>query len=389
MSQKKAIRKTERTVKDFWIYFLRPLIIVTATVLILYLGVSKVVKHVVTHYVYPPEPGNEETFTLEIPSGYNVRGIAKILEENRVINNSFIFRLFVDISNNSYKLQSGKYIFTRSMTMQEVMDQLLIGNNTVETVNITIPEGWTIARIARYLTETKKLEGFTAEEFIEYAVPENFTEYWFIEEIPKERAKYGYELQGYLFPDTYTIYVDAEPKEIIKKMLDNFKNRITSEMLLAAEEKGYTLDELITFASIVEREAANKVEFARCAACFTNRLNRNMPLQSCATIIYALALQDEIRGSSFEITTEDTNVSSEYNTYTKNGLPIGPICNPGLAAIKAVLEPNAADIEHGMLYFTLNPDTGSHTFTSDYAQHLYYSKLYADRYKELQAQGQQ
>lgn len=388
MNTRKLFRKTKLSVRDFWVLFLRPLIIVSATLLILYLGVTKVVKYAATHYIYPPDPDNEETFTVEIPMGYNVRGIARILEENGVITNSFIFRLFVDISNNSYKLQSGRYIFSHNMTMQEVMDQLLIGNNTVETVNITIPEGWTISRIARYLTETKGLEGFTAEEFIEYAIPENFPEYWFLDQIPEERANYGYVLQGYLFPDTYTIYVDATPKDIMKKMLDNFGVRVTREIIAEAEERGFTLDELITFASIIEREAANTTEFARCAACFTNRLNKNMPLQACSTVIYALALKGEIRNNSFEISIDDTNIASEYNTYINGGLPIGPISNPGLAAIKAVLSPNESDIASGMLYFTLNPDTNTHTFTSNYEEHLYYSRIYAERYKELQEQGQ-
>lgn len=389
MKQDKIIRKYERVMHDLWVYFLRPFIIAAATILIMYFGITKVVNYVADHYFLPPEPGSEETFTLEIPSGYGVRSIAKLLEENGVISNSFVFRLFVDISNNSYKLQSGKYVFTRGMTMQEVMDQLLIGTNTVATINITIPEGWTIARIATYLTETRGLEGFTAQEFIDYAVPENFPEYWFLQGIPEERYEYGYVLQGYLFPDTYTIYVDSTPRDIMVRMLNNFSNRLSQSIIERAADLGYSLDELITFASILEREAANIEEFARCSACFTNRLARNMPLQSDATLIYALALNDEIRNSGFDITIEDTNFASAYNTYQRNGLPIGPICNPGLASILAVLEPNEDDIAQGMLYFTLNPDTGTHTFNWDYAMHLYYSELYAKRYREMQEEQQQ
>ncbi len=381
----KLANKFIKFMVDLWTSFLRPFIIVAATMLILYFGVTKVVSYVTENYFLPPEPDNEETFTLEIPSGYGVRGISNILEENGVISNSFVFRLFVDVSNNSYKLQSGKYVFSKNMTMQEVMDQLLIGTNTVPTTNITLIEGWSMSRIASYLVNTKGLD-FTEQEFIDYAKPENFPEYWFLSELPAERKQYGYELQGYLFPDTYSIYVDATPRDIIKKMLDNFQNKITNEMLEKASELGYTVDELITFASILEKEAAGKDEYARCAACFVNRINRNMALQSDATVIYAQALNNVIINSGFDISINDTQIKSDYNTYANKGLPIGPICNPGLAAIQAVLEPSEEDINAGMLYFTLNPDTGKHMFNSDYNLHVYWSKIYADRYKELQNQ---
>lgn len=388
MKQNKAMTKFEKVLKDLWVLFLRPFIIAAATLLIMYVGISKVVKHVANNYFLPPQPDNEETFTLEIPNGYGVRSIAKLLEENEVISNSFVFRLYVDLSNNSYKLQSGRYVFSHNMTMQEVMDQLLIGTNTIATINITIPEGWTISRIATYLTQTKGLEGFTAQEFIEYCVPENFPEYWFLSDIPEERIKYGYVLQGYLFPDTYSIYVDSTPREIIVKMLDNFQKRLSDDILELAAEKGYTLDELISFASVLEKEGANTAEFARCAACFQNRLNKNMPLQSDATVIYALALEEHYKDSVFDLTIEDTNIDSLYNTYKFSGLPVGPICNPGLASIKAVLNPNEDDIKNGMLYFTLNPDTGTNTFTSSYEEHLYYSKIYAERWEQIkQEQG--
>ena len=379
------LRKHQKILLDLWKYFFRPFIVVAATLLIMYVVVTGAVKIVATKFILPPEPDNEEEFTLEIPRGYGVRGISKILEEEGVISSSFVFKLYVDVSNNSYKLQSGKYVFRHNMTMHEVMEQLLIGTNSVPVINITIPEGWTISRIATYLTDTKGLEGFTAQEFIDYCVPENFPDYWFLDGISEERAKYGYALQGYLFPDTYSIYTDSTPEDIIKKMLDNFDKRITSDMLLQAEDMGYTLDELITFASVVEREGANTEEFARCAAVFVNRTNLNMLWQADSTLIYAYALIGESK-DVWGLTDKDVQYDSEYNTYKRKGMPVGPICNPGLAAINAVLSPNENDIKAGTLYFTLNPDTGTHTFNSDYQKHLYYSKIYAERYKELQNQ---
>lgn len=385
MKRKNSTKKNMRILSDLWKYFFRPFIVVAATMLIMYVIVTGAIKIVTTKFILPPEPDNEEEFTLEIPRGYGVRSISKLLEEEGVISSSFVFKLYVDVSNNSYKLQSGKYVFRHNMTMQEVMEQLLIGTNSVPAINITIPEGWTIARIAAYLTETKGLDGFTAQEFIDYCVPENFSDYWFLEGITEERAKYGYVLQGYLFPDTYSVYTDSTPRDIITKMLDNFDKKMTSDIILKAEEAGYTLDELITFASVVEREGANTEEFARCAAVFINRTSKNMLWQSDSTLIYAYALAGENK-DLWGLTESDIQYDSEYNTYKKSGMPIGPICNPGMASINAVLEPNEYDIKEGTLYFTLNPDTGTHTFNSDYQQHLYYSKIYAERYKELQNQ---
>ncbi|MBE5817942.1 MAG: endolytic transglycosylase MltG [Clostridiales bacterium] len=385
MNVDKYIKKYQKVLKDLWTYFLRPLVIVGATFLILYIGVTTVVKFAAEKFILPPDPDNAEEFVLEIPNGYGVKSIAKLLEKEEIISNSFVFKLYVDVCNNSYKLKSGRYVFRHNMTMQEVMEQLLIGINAVPATNIVIPEGWTISRIATYLTETKQLTGFTAEEFIEYCVPENFPEYEFLQGIPEERADYGYVLQGYLFPDTYSIYINATPHEIIEKMLDNFVKRVTPEIIEKAETMGYTVDELITFASVLEKEGGNSKEFARCAAVFHNRVKKNMRWQSDATLIYALAI-DGIYRDVWGVSEADTQYDSGYNTYKYLGLPIGPICNPGLAAIKAVVEPNQDDIKAGMLYFTLNPDTGTNTFNSDYNKHLYYSKLYADRYKELQNQ---
>ncbi len=386
MKVDKVIRKYQKVLVDLWRYFFRPLVVVAATVVILYIGITGVVKIVSEKFILPPEPDNAEEFILEIPNGYGVKGIAKLLEEENVISNSFVFRLFVDISNNSYKLQSGKYVFRRNMTMQEVMEQLLIGTNSVPVVNITIPEGWTITRIAEYLVETKGLEGFTVQEFIDYCVPENFPEYTFLADIPEERRQYGYVLQGYLFPDTYSVYVDATPKDIISKMLNNFSKRVTKDMIAAAEEKGFTLDELVTFASVIEKEGANAAEFARCSAVFHNRISRKMKWESCATLLYGLALVGEYR-DQWHISNSDTQYDSPYNTYKNNGMPIGPIANPGLAALKAVLEPNQTDIKNGTLYFVLNPKTGTSTFNSDVKQHQYYAKLYAQMYEDMQKEN--
>ncbi len=384
MKNKSATARLEAILKDVWVLFLRPFIITAATIFIIYFGVTKAVNYVAENFFLPPEPGATEEFKLEIPQGYGVRGISKILEDNGVISNSFVFRLFVDVSNNSYKLQSGKYYFTKGMSMQEVMEQIVFGTNSVEKVWITIPEGWTLKRIASYLVNTKGLTTFTEEEFIAAATPENFPEYKFLEGINEERLKYGHSLQGYLFPDTYLVYADSTAEDIIVKMLDNFEYRISEEVVEIAEQHGYTVDELITFASVLEKEGGSIQEFARVAACFTNRLNQDMRLQSDATIFYVLDLMGEVRDSVFDISDADTEMDNPYNTYQKSGLPIGPICNPGMSSILAVVNPNQEDIEAGVLYFTLNPDTGTNTFTTNYEDHVYYSKLYYERWLEIQ-----
>lgn len=385
---KSEFKEYQKSFKVLWNKFLRPFVIIAASIIIVYFVLSKAYLYIANNYILPPEPGSTELVSVEIPSGSGVRTIARILEENNIISNATAFRIFVDLSNNSYKLQAGRYQFTRSMTMQEVMEQLLMHTSTVDTTTITIPEGWSVARIARYLTDSpedggKGFTSFTYDEFIEYAKPENFTEYSFIQMIPEERRDDTYALQGYLFPDTYFVYVDSSPEDIIKRMLDNFQVQVTDEIIEQAESLGYTLDELITFASIVEKESGAG-EYARVAAVFTNRFDAGMNMEACSTVIYALALQNETRNNSFEVSIQDTQIDSPYNTYINSGLPIGPISNPGLAAIKAVIEPDEDDIRNNMLYFTLDPETNTHAFNSSYAQHVADSQRFAQKYQEMQ-----
>ena len=179
--------------------------------------------------------------------------------------------------------------------------------------------------------------------------------YSFLNEEDKGDAS---RLEGYLFPDTYTFYVYMEPSSAIGKFLDNYNLKVTDDMKQQAADMGYTMDQIITIASMIEKEAANDEERAAIASVIYNRLAAGMPLQIDATVQYA-------KGNDEALTEADFQIDSPYNTYKNTGLPAGPICNPGLASIKAALNPDSTNY----YYYALDTATKTHKFFSDYASH--------------------
>ncbi|NLO82814.1 MAG: endolytic transglycosylase MltG [Clostridiales bacterium] len=345
--------------------------------------------------LFEPMDANDDTgITVEIPMGTSVRGIADILYENGLIRNKGVFRMFVELSDKGSKLKAGRYVLSKNMDPQQILDELVTGEAAVDTVQITIREGLCIRDIASYLEkfekDDKKVFSFTAQEFIDAAkdVDRFAAEYPFLYEIPEERRNGEFPLEGYLFPDTYIVYMDSSPDDIIRKMLDTFERKLyyaefnDVPLLTKIEEMGMTLDQVITFASIVQTEAAVKDEFYKIAAVFHNRLNIDMPLQSCATVQYALGRSER---KPF-LTNEETSVDSPYNTYKYKDLPIGPIASPGQLAVEAVLFPyeEFMDPEKPMLYFVYAGDN-KHEFNYSYNAH---SKA-KDKYEKLWKESQQ
>ena len=174
-----------------------------------------------------------------------------------------------------------------------------------------------------------------------------------------------YVLEGYLFPDTYDIYADSMPEEILDKMLTRYYEVYKGEWVSRAEELDMTRDQVMTLASIIEREASDPEDFYKVSAVFHNRLNAGMKLESCATLNYITG-QDRL-----VFTENEMSIVSSYNTYLNAGLPIGPISNPGAAAIQAALYPNEEYLEEGYLFFcNANPqETRSLVFSKTYEEH--------------------
>ncbi|MEA4849026.1 MAG: endolytic transglycosylase MltG [Clostridiaceae bacterium] len=288
---------------------------------------------------------------VAIPKGSTVRSISKILKKENVIKDSFVFELYCKISKNAGKIKAGKYSISNSMEVPEIVEVLVSGKALIDTVKFTIPEGYNLAQIVEKLSSL----GVVSQESIQAALEPEGYGYDFIGRIPDREKK----LEGYLFPDTYEIYKDTTAEAIIDKMLYRFDEIFTEEYRTRAEELNMTIDQVITLASIIEREAKLDSERKIISGVFHNRLEKNMLLQSCATVQYLLKEQKE------ELTYEDLEIESPYNTYKHAGLPPGPIASPGVKAIEAALYPEKTD----MLYFFAKED-GSHVFSRTYSEHI-------------------
>ncbi|HQE67671.1 MAG TPA: endolytic transglycosylase MltG, partial [Bacillota bacterium] len=277
--------------------------------------------------------------------------ISKILKDENMIKDSFVFELYCKINEKADKIKAGRYNISSSMKVSEIVDVLVSGKALIDTVKLTIPEGYNLAQIADRINSL----GVVSPESIQAALKADVYEYEFIEQIPEREKK----LEGYLFPDTYEIYKNTTAEAIIRKLLERFDDVFTEEFRNRAEELNMSIDQVVTLASIIEREARLDKERKIISGVFHNRLKKKMLLQSCATVQYLLKEPKE------ELLYEDLEIDSPYNTYKYAGLPPGPIASPGLASIEAALYPEDTDL---LYFFAL--DDGSHVFTKTYNEHI-------------------
>lgn len=299
-------------------------------------------------------------FTI-IP-GETAATIATRLERAGLIRDAGLFRLLVRYRGVDARLEAGDYQLRPNMSLEEIVDLLQHGHPS--EVAITIPEGWRIEEIAERLEEGALVE---PEEFLR-TVREGEFEYDFLSE---ERVS----LEGYLFPDTYSIPPDFEAAQIVDLMLANFGRRFTPEMRQEAAKRGMSIHGVLTVASLVEREARIPEERPIIASVYLNRLEAGWLLESDATAQYALGYQ-EGTGQWWKspVSLEEmTQVDSPYNTYLYPGLPPGPICNPGLACVQAVINP--AETNYMFLY---HKGDGSHAFAETYEEHLENQRRYGE-----------
>lgn len=292
-----------------------------------------------------------ESVTLNIENGASASSIAQQLYDEGIIKFPSVFKLDARKNNYASSIKPGIIEIKDRMSYREILDLLCSDNRNSK--KLVIPEGFEQKQVRDRVVS----EGFcTAEEF-DAAVNDNYG-YDFLANLPPRQ----YKLEGYLYPDTYIIPDGATAHDIIDMMLAEFDTQITDEMLSKISElpvSGFTLDDVITMASIIERETDSDTERAKVAGIFYNRLNRNMKLQSCATVQYILGERKPV------LSIADTQIDSPYNTYVYAGLPSGPIANPGIDCIKAALEPESTEY----LYFVAGKD-GQHIFSKTYEEHL-------------------
>ena len=286
---------------------------------------------------FPSEENSSIQKIINIPSGSNAKEIVHILEENNIIRkNNYIFRVLIKVSKLEERLKYGEYNLSPAMNMLQILDKLVKGE--VILYRITIPEGYTYTQIAELLNEKEIIE---KESFIN---------------LVKDSEK---SWEGYLFPDTYEVPKRYGSENMLKLLLSHFNHIVDEKLKDKAEEIGFSMEEIIILASIIEKESKFAEERRQVSSVFHNRLKKDMKLQSCATIQYILEEPKE------KLDESDLKIDSPYNTYLYKGLPPGPICSPGLDSIIAALEP----AEEDYLYFVLG-ENGRHIFSKTYQEHL-------------------
>lgn len=309
------------------------------------------------------EIDKENAIPVRIPSGATTSEIASILAKEKLIKSEFVFKVISKFEGFDGRYKSGTHLLNKNMDLIDIMKVL---SGKPESIRVTFPEGFTIKKIAARLERNGLVN---EDEFLETVNNVDFSkEYSFLEGLVDSDR--DMKLEGYLFPDTYDFDMMADNETIIRTMLNRLRQLYTVEFQEQAERIGLTMDEVITLASIIEKEAVIPSERKTISGVFHNRLKRPTEnslkkLQSCATIQYII--ERDTGTIKTEITAEDEKIEDPYNTYIHEGLPPGPICSPSLASIKAALYPE----EHGYYYFSAKSDgSGEHYFAKTYSEHL-------------------
>ena len=289
----------------------------------------------------------ENSAVVTVGEETTVKEISETLKDQGIIEYPFLFRLFCAMTGASDEITPGNYTLTTDMDYRALVTNLSASSATKVKISVTIPEGYTVDQIFELL-ESKGVAD--VDELQEMAANHNYN-FSFLQDIPLGDYK---RLEGYLFPDTYEFYAHQDPLYVINKMLVNFDARVTDEMRQQIADSGYTIHQIITIASMIEKET-DGTDRANISSVIYNRLNHpnkgtNGYLQIDATLVY-------LNGGNTP-TEADKSIDSPYNTYLYPGLPPGPISNPGLASIKAAMEPASTSY----YYYALGDDNVHHYF---------------------------
>jgi len=281
---------------------------------------------------------------VDIPPGTAFTQVSHLLYKSGLLESEWFFQVLGRVQRVDRKIIPGEYELHAGMRPTELLAKLV--NGEVYEYSVTIPEGYSVVQIADIL-ERKGL----ADKRDILRLNRDQT---FIHSVKVDAST----LEGYLFPDTYRFARSMPPEFLVRTFVSRFHEMVTPELKAQAKTMGMTLQEVVTLASVIEKETGLATERSLVSGVFHNRLRRNIPLQSDPTVIYALAYFDG------NIRKADLSVDSPYNTYKVRGLPPGPIANPGLAAIQAALYPTPSDF----VYFVSRND-GSHKFSATLAEH--------------------
>jgi UPF0755 protein len=298
--------------------------------------------------------GEDQEFFIE--RGDSVEVIAENLKEEGLIKSKLIFKIYVKFSKKQSDFKEGAYILNSGMSIENIVEILTPRVSLKAEKWITFVEGWNINDYAKALDDSALI---SFDDFSAIVKDDNFKDYSLHFSFLKSRPE-GHGLEGYLFPDTYRFFYDSSPDDIVEKILLNFDKKVDSEIRDEIERQGKTIHEIITMASIIEKEVQSNEDMKIVSGILWGRIKNKQALESCATLAYILG-ENKDRYSY-----EETRIDSPYNTYINRGLPPGPIANPGIRAIQAAVYPESTNYN----YFLTDSETAETIFSRTYEEHL-------------------
>ena len=365
-----------------WLWkLLRPVLIFLCSVLVVIGMVSVGYNRIYGAFFAPVAEDSASTVAFQIENGETVSRIGARLEEANLLRDQRVFRYMVQFRGLTNSLSYGTFKLSPSMSVDQIIDELTSDSQTNERV-ITIVPGWTCDDIAEYLVSVGALEN--TQDFLRLCndVDRFVGNSYALRDAQNNGRLAGrkYALEGYLAPDTYRIFLTASPESIIRTLL-NQDNKVIDDVFYTDRTEYYTdeegvyhevetydntltMDEIVTLASMIEKEAGNREDYGRVSAVFHNRLKLGWKLESDPTATY-LSRQHKLT-----LTEAETSQQNGYNTYYVPGLPVGPICNPSVAALEAAMSPDMDYIQQGYLYFcATEPTSGTLAFAITQEEH--------------------
>ncbi len=356
---------------------IRPVMIAVTTALIVIAVLAAGWNKLYGEFAAAEDPEDPGEYVFEITSGQSLNRVASNLENAGLIRSKTVFKYYCDFAGMGQKMQVGTYTLRKSMTMMEIADRLTTGDGNPLVRNITLIPGETVEAFAARLAETGVIEDRGA--FLEKCrTGKDFSEYYYISDVLSSGSagKRRYVLEGYLAPNTYEVYTSASDEDILRKLLSQTESVFSVESQEQAEALGLTMDQVMTLASMIEKEAKES-DFEKVSAVFHNRLKAGMKLESDVTIHYITGVR------RMALTTDDLKTDSPYNTYLYAGLPVGPICNPSAKAIRAALYPDQQMRAENYLYFCAKePESGELYFSRTQKEHEQAVARYAPSWKK-------
>ncbi|MFJ7734544.1 endolytic transglycosylase MltG [Lysinibacillus sp. NPDC097231] len=340
----------------------RKIVAIVAIVFVLILGIVGLLGYnYVKSALKPLDPDATKTITVEVPIGSSLSSISTLLEKKGVIKDARVFKYYAKFKNES-QFQAGNYDLTQAMTFDELIESLKTGKVYRKPVfTMTIPEGLTLEQIGNII---EKKTPYTQKEFMDLVTSDSFVQQMIANypELVTDAVladNIRYDLEGYLFPATYSYFEEKPSLESIVKEMIGAMDKVVKNYSDVLAEKQMSVHQLLTFASLLEEEATAQTDRETIASVFYNRIDQGMPLQTDPTVLYALGSHKD------RVLYEDLEVDNAYNTYKNKGLTPGPIAGAGKSSIEAVLNPSKTDY----LYFLADKEGINH-FSKTYDEHL-------------------